>query len=78
MAEETNVKVKADEVVETTEASKLPVPVKYIALGVAGVAALGLVGAAIFTGKWKVATDVAKETAAAAPEIVEEAVKATI
>lgn len=80
MADEKNVQVEADEVVEekTNKKFNIPFPAKIV-LGAGAVIAGGaLVVLAIYSGKGKQISEVAEAAKEVIPEVTEEAVKAAI
>lgn len=80
MADEKNVQVEADEVVEekTNKKFDIPFPTKVVLVAGAGIAGVALVAWAICSGKGKQVSEVAEAAKEVLPEVAEEAVKAAI
>lgn len=80
MADEKNVQVEADEVVEdkTDKKFNIPFPAKVVLVAGAGIAGGALVIWAICSGKGKQISDVAEAAKEVLPEVTKEAVKAAI
>lgn len=80
MADEKNVQVEADEVVDekTNKKFDIPFPAKVVLVAGAGIAGVALVAWAICSGKGKQVSEVAEAAKEVIPEVTEEAVKAAI
>lgn len=80
MADEKNVQVEANEVVEekTNKKFDIPFPAKVILVTGAGIAGVALVTWAICSGKGKQVSEVAEAAKEVIPEVTEEAMKAAI
>lgn len=80
MADEKNVQVEADEVVEekTNKKFDIPFPAKVVLVAGAGITGVALVAWAICSGKGKQVSEVAEAAKEVLPEVTEEAVKAAI
>lgn len=80
MADEKNVQVEADEVVEEKTNKKFDIqfPAKAVLVAGAGIAGVALVAWAICSGKGTQVSEVAEAAKEVLPEVAEEAVKAAI